>query len=72
MGVIVVFPSLHITLTAVACAQFIKLKEAILDIREKRISPHYGQEDDQVRTTANCNLQDKLNACIRHHQEIME
>jgi hypothetical protein len=57
---------------AVACTQFDKLKAAILDIRQQHIRPHHGQEDEQVHTTANYDLQAKLNACIQHHQNIIE
>jgi hypothetical protein len=53
----------------VACTQFDKLNAAILDIREQHVTPDQGQEDEQVHKTEN--LQAKLNACIRHHQEIM-
>jgi hypothetical protein len=54
----------------VACSQFDKLKVAILDIRQQHIRPHEGQEDEQDHTIAKCELQAKLNVCIRHHQEI--
>jgi len=64
--------SLVITLIVVACSQFQKLNMAILDIRQQHITPHHGQEDEQDHTIANCDLQAKLNACIRHHQDIME
>jgi hypothetical protein len=63
--------SLVTTLIAVACAQFEKLKAAILDIRQEHITPYRGQEDEQVHTDADCDLQAKLNACIQHHQDIM-
>jgi hypothetical protein len=63
--------SLVTTLIAVACAQFEKLKAAILDIRQQHITPYRGQEDEQVHTAADCDLQAKLHSCIRHHQEIM-
>jgi hypothetical protein len=43
-----------------------------LDIRQQYIMPHHVQEDEQFHTIAKCNLQGKLNACIRHRQEIME
>jgi hypothetical protein len=56
----------------VACSQFDKLKAAILDIREENMKPHYGQKDEQENTIANCEWQEKLNACIRHHQDILE
>jgi len=64
--------SLVTTLIAVACSQFDKLKAAILDIRQQHIAPQHGQEDEQVRKIANCDLQAKLNACIRHHQDSKE
>jgi hypothetical protein len=65
------FLSLCIILIAVACGQFEKLKAAILDIRQEHITPRQGQEDEQVHKAAYCDLQAKLNACIRHHQDIM-
>jgi hypothetical protein len=73
-GVICGYMSLVTTLIAVACSQFDKLKAAILDIREQHtcITPHRRQEDEQDHTPANCDLQEKLNACIRHHQNIIE
>jgi len=64
--------SLVTTLIAVACSQFDKLKATILDIRQQHITPHLRQEDEQVDTIANCDLQAKLNACIRHHQDIIK
>jgi hypothetical protein len=72
MGIVYGYMSLVITLIAVACSQFDKLKAAILDIRQQHITPQHGQENDQVHTAANCDLQAKLNACIRHHQDIIE
>jgi len=66
------FPYLNTILISVTCAQFQKLKAAISDIRQQHITPHHVQEDKQVHKIANCNLQGKLNACIRHHQEIVE
>jgi len=66
------YMSLVSTLIAVACSQFDKLKAAILDIRQQRITPHDGQQDEQVHAIVNCQLQAKLNACIRHHQNIIE
>ena len=66
------FLCLNTILISVACAQFEKLKAAILDIKQQHITPHHVQEDDQVHKIAKCNLQEKLKACIRHHQEIME
>jgi len=71
MGVVCVYPTLIIALTAIACSQFDKLKAAILDIKLQQITPQHRQQDEQVRTTANCDLQAKLNACIRLHQNII-
>jgi len=72
VGVVCGYMSLVTTLIAVACSQFQKLKLAVLDIRQQHITPHHGQEDKQVHKAANCNLLKKLNACIRHHQNIIE
>jgi hypothetical protein len=71
VGVVCGYMSLVTTLIAVACSQFHKLKMAILDIRQQHIKPHCGQEDEQDHTIANCELQAKLNACIRQHQNII-
>jgi hypothetical protein len=71
LGIVCGYTSLVTTLIAVACTQFDKLKAAILDIRQQQITPMHRQEDDQIHATENCYLQDKLNACIRHHQEII-
>jgi hypothetical protein len=72
VGVLCGYMSLVTTLIAVACSQFDKLKAAILDIRQQHITRHSGNEDEQDHTIANSELQDKLNACIRHHQNIIE
>jgi hypothetical protein len=72
MGIVCGYMSLVTTLTAVACSQFQKLNVAILDIRQQHITPQHGQEDEQVHTAANCDLLTELNACIRHHQNIIE
>ena len=72
LGIICGYPSLVTTLIAVACSQFEKVKAAILDIRQQHITHHHGQEDQQVHSFAKGDLQAKLNACIRHHQDIME
>jgi hypothetical protein len=72
MGITCGYPLLITSLIAVACSQLEKLKTAILDIRQQHITAQHGQEDEQVHTITNCDLQEKLNACIRHHQEIME
>jgi hypothetical protein len=66
------YMSLVTTLIAVACSQFDKLKAAILDIRQQHIAPQHRQEDEQVDIIANCDLQAKLNACIRHHQNTIK
>jgi len=65
------FLSLCIILMAVGCAQIQKLIAAILDMKQEYIKPHRRQEYAEDYKTAKRNLQTKLNACIRHHQEIM-
>jgi len=57
---------------AVACTQFDKLKTDILDITQQHSTTQNGQEDERNVATANCNAEAKLNACIRHHQDIIE
>ena len=72
VGVICGYISLVTTLSAVACSQFEKLKAAILDIRQQHITLRHEQEDEEVHTIANFDLQAKLNACIQYHQNIIE
>ena len=72
LGITCGFACVCTTLIAVACTQFQKLNVAILDIRQQHIAVHQEQENDQVHSTANCDLQAMLNSCIKHHQEIME
>jgi len=72
VGVECGYMSLVTTLIAVACSQFDKLKAVILDIGQQHIAPRHRKEVEQVHTIANCELQAKLNACIRHHQDIIE
>ena len=62
------YMSLVTTLIAVACSQLEKLKATILDIRQPHITPQQGQKAEQVHKIANCDLQAKLNACIREYQ----
>jgi hypothetical protein len=71
-GITCGFPSLVTTLTFVACSQFDKVKSVILDIRQQHMLYHNGKEDEHDNEIANCELQAKLNVCIRQHQEIME
>jgi len=72
MGVTYGFPCLCTALMSVACSQFDKLKATILLIRQQHSTPQHGQEVECNVQTANSNLQVKLNACIRHHQDILE
>jgi len=72
VGVVCGYMSLVTTLLAVACSHFDKLTAAILVITQQHITPQPGQEDEQVDIISNCDLQSKLIACIRHHQDIIE
>jgi len=71
LGITCGFPSLVTTLIAVACSQLEKVKAAILDIRQQHMTSHHGLEDEHDNAIANCALQDQINACIRHHQDIL-
>ena len=72
VGVVWGYMSLVTTLIAVTCSQFEKLKAAILDIRQEHITLRHRQEDEEFHTISNCDLQAKLNACVRYHQNIIE
>ena len=75
------FPSLYATLVSVAGGQLEKLRAALLDIRqtnstslqdcggvidEREAAGHMNTHSEQFR-----HMQEQLNNCIRHHQEIM-
>jgi len=72
--------NLHATLVCVACSQLEKLKLALLDIRRTHvISEQYcGNEIQQsdvheqhnVSDESSRHMQERLNCCIRHHQQI--
>ena len=74
------FPSLYATLVCVACSQLEKLKLALLDIRQTHVvsEQHCKDEIDQEETGGQKktpsqlfrHMQEQLNNCIRHHQEI--
>jgi hypothetical protein len=74
------FLSLYATLVCVACSQLEKLKLALLDIRQTHVvsEQHCGDGTDQEETGGQKNtpskpfrhMQEQLNNCIRHHQEI--
>jgi hypothetical protein len=71
VGISFGFLSLVTTFIAVACSQIEKVKAAILDIRQQHITSYHGLEDEHDNAIANFELQAKINACIRHHQEIL-
>jgi len=72
IGVAYGYMSLIIALIAIACTQFDKIKAAILDIRQHHVTHRHGQEDVQDNAITNCDLQAKLSACVRHHQDVMK
>ncbi|KAJ4437140.1 hypothetical protein ANN_17275, partial [Periplaneta americana] len=68
-------------LVAIACSQLEKLRIAILDIRQTRFSENedsgaktdYKHKDRLNISTRNfCEMQRRLNSCVRHHQDILE
>jgi hypothetical protein len=71
LGITCGFTSLVTTFIAVACSQFEKVKADILDIRQQHITVRHGLDDEHDNANTNCDLHEKLNACIRHHQEII-
>jgi len=72
--------NLHATLVCVACSQLEKLKLALLDIRqthvvsEQHCRDEIQQSDDHEQHNISGesfrHMQEKLNNCIRHHQQI--
>jgi hypothetical protein len=74
------FPSLYATLVCVACSQLEKLGAAFLTVRQTRVSSDQdcgNDSDDKVTELQTHNseqlfrrMQEQLDECIRHHQEI--
>jgi len=75
------FHSLYATLVCVACSQLEKLRSALLDIRQTHgtsLQDCGGETDEReaagqknIHSEQFCHMQEQLNNCIRHHQEIM-
>jgi len=74
------FPSLYAMLVCVACSQLEKIRAALLDIRQTHGTSlqDCGGETDEREAAGQKNthseqfrhMQEKLNSCVRHHQEI--
>ena len=72
--------NLHATLVCVACSQLEKLKLALLDIRRTHVISEQqcgdGIQQSDVHEQPNLSeeslrhMQEQLNNCIRHHQQI--
>jgi hypothetical protein len=74
------FQNLYATLVCVAGSQLEKLRAALLDIRQTHGTSLHdcgGEIDEGEAAGQNtnsekfCHMQEQLNSCIRHHQEIM-
>jgi hypothetical protein len=79
MGIHFGFESLSATLVCVAGSQLDKLRAALLDIRQTygtSLQDCGGETDEREAAGQNthseqfCHMQEQLNSCIRHHQEI--
>jgi hypothetical protein len=79
MSIVFGFPSLYATLVCVACSQLEKLRAALLDIRKTHVlsDQTFKVESDQQKEGESYtaeeifrHMQNKMNACIRLHQEI--
>jgi hypothetical protein len=78
----VAFISLYATLVCIACSQLEKLRANLLDIRQKPntyvedsdAEPDREEEETQAHTSQEVfhRMQKQLNACVRHHQLILE
>ncbi|GFG30955.1 hypothetical protein Cfor_03708, partial [Coptotermes formosanus] len=74
------FPSLYATLVCVACSQLEKLRLALLDIRQKHVMSEQNCNDQAQQSDVHGpahpsdeqlrHMQEQLNNCIRHHQQI--
>jgi hypothetical protein len=74
------FQGLYATLVCVACSQLEKIRLALLDIRQKHViseqNCNYQTQQSDVHGPAHPSdeqfrhMQEQLNNCIRHHQQI--
>jgi len=74
------FPSLYATLVCVACSQLEKLRAALLGIRQTRVASDQKRENERDGQESELQthyaeqlfrrMREKLDECIRHHQEI--
>jgi len=79
-GLYVTLPSLYATLVCVAGSQLEKLRAALLHIRQTHDTSlqYCGGETDEREAAGVKNthseqfhhMQEQLNSCVRHHQEI--
>jgi hypothetical protein len=75
------FWGLYATFTCTACSQLEKLRANLLDIRQKYYNADKDsgdetdqeEEEQQVQTSEELfpHMQEQLNDCIRHHQQII-
>ncbi|KDQ83630.1 hypothetical protein L798_06891 [Zootermopsis nevadensis] len=71
------FNGLYATLVCIACSQLQKLRANLLDIRQKQDTaehPDPGAEtghEERQKVHAFYHMQDQLNDCVRHHQQIL-
>jgi hypothetical protein len=80
ISILVGFPSLYATLVCVACSQLEKLRASLLEIRQTHVTAERdrgtdtelqeAQGQDRASQELFRNMQQQLNDCIRHHQEI--
>jgi len=80
-GLYFTLPSLYATLVCVACSQLEKLRAALLDIRQTHGTSlqDCGGEIDERGEAGQKNthseqfrhMQEQLNSCVRHHQDII-
>jgi hypothetical protein len=79
-GIYFGFINLYTTLVCVACSQLEKLRLTLLDIRQTHvISQHHyrdeiqssdAHEQPKLSEESFRHMQEQLNDCIRHHQQI--
>jgi hypothetical protein len=72
---------LYASIMAITCGQLEKLRANLLDIRQEHdtsaqdsgAETHREEEETQVHTSEEVfrRMQEQLNSCIRHHQEII-
>ena len=72
MGAFHGFLSTYIILVAVTCSQFENLRASLLGISQEQETQRLKQENGLAYEVDLGSMQEKINACMLHHQKIIK